>query len=294
MGEVSPPFLVVRGPTKCDAVLVCIQASCRCVRDRWLLGHPPLPRPTRPFDRTFMKLIGIVGGIGSGKSFVSRAFQDLGAKWIDADRLAHEAYAMPEVRQAVRERWGEPILAADGQIDRAAIAARVFASTEQGAQDLEWLESLLHPIVRRQLEPQLAQSQLAQSQLAQSQLAQSQLAQSQLAQSQLAQSQLAQWRSDGGVPLVILDAPVLIKAGWHEFCDELVFVSADEETRWRRVQPRGWTIDQWRRREALQTSLEEKQALATVTIENNGSEAETRRQVRDLWNRWVATASPAR
>ncbi len=211
-----------------------------------------------------MKLIGIVGGIGSGKSFVSRAFQDLGAKWIDADRLAHEAYAMTEVRQAVRDRWGESILAADGQIDRAAIAARVFASTEQGAQDLEWLESLLHPIVRRQLEPQLAQS------------------------------QLAQWRSDGGVPLVILDAPVLIKAGWHEFCDELVFVSADEETRWRRVQPRGWTIDQWRRREALQTSLAEKQALATVTIENNGSEAETRRQVRDLWNRWVATASSTR
>jgi dephospho-CoA kinase len=204
-----------------------------------------------------MKLIGIVGGIGSGKSFVSRAFQDLGAKWIDADRLAHEAYSLPEVRQAVQDRWGEQIVSADGRIDRAQVAARVFAPNEQGIQDLEWLEALLHPIVRRQLE-----------------------------------QELDRWR-DGGVPLVILDAPVLIKAGWHEFCDELVFVAADEVTRWQRVQPRGWTRDQWQRREALQTSLVEKQALATVTVDNDGSAAETQQQIQELWNRWVTTASAA-
>lgn len=201
-----------------------------------------------------MKLIGIVGGIGSGKSFVSRAFQDLGAKWIDADRMAHAAYGLPEVQRVVRERWGDLVFTPDGEIDRAQIAARVFAPTEQGATDLEWLESLLHPIVRSQLEPQLEQ-----------------------------------WRREGAVPVVILDAPVLIKAGWHKLCDELIFVEAAEATRWQRVQPRGWTVDQWQRREALQTSLAEKQALATVTIANDGSADETRRQVQELWNRWVRT-----
>lgn len=199
-----------------------------------------------------MKLIGIVGGIGSGKSFVSRAFQDLGAKWIDADRMAHAALGWPEVQRALRDRWGDRVFAPDGQVNRAEVAAIVFAPNDQGVRDLDWLEALLHPIVRRQLEPQLEQ-----------------------------------WRRDSAVPVVILDAPVLIKAGWHKMCDELVYIEATEATRWQRVQPRGWTIDQWRRREALQTSLTEKQALATVTIVNDGSAEETLRQVQTLWKRWV-------
>jgi len=203
-----------------------------------------------------MKLIGIVGGIASGKSFVSQLFQELGAQWIDADRLVHQAYQQPEIRERLVERWGAAILDADGQPSRSAIAQRVFAGTPQGQQDLAWLEQLLHPVVAERIRPQLTA-----------------------------------WREDPSVTVAVLDAPVLIEAGWHRWCDELVFVQADEQQRWRRIRQRGWSRDQWRQREDCQTSLGEKRRLATRVIDNNGDPEQTRRQVRDLWRQIVASNS---
>jgi len=195
-----------------------------------------------------MKLIGIVGGIASGKSFVSRAFQDLGAKWIDADALVHAVYRESAIIQILCQRWGTVVLDEKGQVDRAQLAARVFAPTMEAKVELEWLESLVHPLVKDQI-----------------------------------LRQVHEWQNDPTVEVVVLDAPVLLKAGWDKLCDELVFVDASESLRWERVQARGWTWEQWQQRESQQTPLSEKLARSTRTIDNNGSPESTRIQVQKIW-----------
>src|SRR5437588_11369641 len=90
-------------------------------------------------------IIGIVGGIGSGKSFVARLFGELGCLVIDSDALVREAYADPAVRQMLRQWWGGSVFRSDGSIDRGEIAAKVFGDSEQRRK----LEALLHPCVDR-------------------------------------------------------------------------------------------------------------------------------------------------
>ena len=91
--------------------------------------------------------VAVTGGIAAGKSTALDAFRRHGAATISSDELVHLIYERDEeVRAAVRERWGDEVLAADGSVDRAAIARRVFADPEE----LRWLEALLHPRVRRQ------------------------------------------------------------------------------------------------------------------------------------------------
>ena len=94
-------------------------------------------------------IIGIVGGIGSGKTFVSRLFGELGCLVIEADALVREAYDDPAVHRALREWWGEEVFQPDGRVDRPAIARRVFNDPDQRRR----LEGLLHPWVndRRQI-----------------------------------------------------------------------------------------------------------------------------------------------
>lgn len=200
-----------------------------------------------------MKLIGIVGGIASGKSYVSRAFQDLGAKWIDADAMVHEVYHQASVLQALTERWGTGVLDQQGNLDRRQVAAIVFAPDHEAKLELEWLEALVHPLVAERIK-----------------------------------QQLDQWRMDSSIQVVVLDAAVMIQAGWDKLCDELIFVDADESQRWERAQARGWTRGEWLRRESLQTSLAEKLARSTRTIDNNGSPAATLAQVQAIWKSLVA------
>jgi dephospho-CoA kinase len=95
-------------------------------------------------------IIGIVGGIGSGKSYVARLFGERGCLVIDADALVREAYEDPAIRQRLRSWWGESIFRADGTVDRRAIAGRVFTDERERRR----LEELLHPWVderRRQI-----------------------------------------------------------------------------------------------------------------------------------------------
>lgn len=200
-----------------------------------------------------MKLIGIVGGIASGKSFVSRAFQDLGAKWIDADAMVHEVYRQASVLHALTQRWGTEVLDQHGNLDRRQVAAIVFAPHQEARLELEWLEALVHPLVAERIK-----------------------------------QQLEQWRLDPSIQIVVLDAPVLIQAGWDRLCDELIFVDSNESQRLARAQARGWTRDEWQRRESLQTSLAEKLARSTRTIDNNGSPAATLAQVETIWKSLVA------
>src|SRR5580658_10026008 len=100
-------------------------------------------------------IIGLVGGIGSGKSFIADLFGELGCMSIHSDKLVDAAYNQLEVRQALRNWWGESVFQADGRIDRRAIAARVFNDPNERGR----LEGLLHPMVeqwRREIMAQAA------------------------------------------------------------------------------------------------------------------------------------------
>ena len=196
-----------------------------------------------------MIVVGVMGGIASGKSFVCKEFEKLGARCLRADEVGHQVLREPAVRQILGERWGETILDSHGQIDRAAVARLVFSHSPTGARERRFLEQVTHPRISQQL-----------------------------------QSQLQVWREQGDVPVVLLDAALLLEAGWDRWCQALVFVESTWEQRVSRVAQRGWTADQLRAREAVQLSLDEKRARATHQLDNTGTPADTITQVQQIWH----------
>jgi dephospho-CoA kinase len=206
-----------------------------------------------------MKTIGLVGGVASGKSLVARLFGELGAGLLDADRAGHNVLSQdPEVRSAVLHRWGEKVLASDGSISRAAIAACVFASdaSDDAAQsDREFLEALLHPRIRAKLDVEKRAFAAA------------------------------------GRPAVVLDAPLLLEAGWGPLCDLVVMVDVPRDARLARAMERGWSEAEFTRREAAQWPVDTKSQHADAVLSNAGSIDDLRREVRHLWDAHIAPAS---
>lgn len=201
-----------------------------------------------------MKTIGLIGGVASGKSLVAQMFVELGAGLLDADRAGHEVLANdPSVRQALIGHFGSSILATEGSFNRAAIAQRVFGDSEQAAKDRAFLESVLHPRIGTLLAERKAAFAAA------------------------------------GQSTVILDAPLLLEANWQPLCDLVVFVDADRDLRLARALLRGWTAEEFARREAAQWTVERKRAAANVVLANNGDIDSLRRAVCDVWHKYVAS-----
>ena len=164
-----------------------------------------------------MKTIGLVGGIASGKSLVAEMLVDLGAALLDGDRTGHAVLAEDsEVHWAIRERWGGAVFAADGSVDRAAIAKRVFAESTGAELDRQFLEGLLHPRIRQRLD-RLRE----------------------------------QYRAEGK-PAIVLDAPILLEAGWGPLCDVILMVDCPRDVRLKRALRRGWNEHEFERREQAQ------------------------------------------
>ena len=200
-------------------------------------------------------IIGISGGIGSGKSFVAGLFGELGCLVIDSDAQVRRAYALPEVRDALRRWWGEAVFRPDGEIDRRAIAARVFTDPAERAR----LEGLLHPMVAR-----------------------------------MRDEEMAAHASDPQTVAFVWDTPLLFEAGLDRQCDALVFVDAPAELRARRVREgRGWDAAELARRENLQWPLDRKREISDHQITNTASADEVRGQVRKVLSRILAR-SPRR
>ena len=195
-----------------------------------------------------IKIIGILGGVASGKSLVAEQFRHLGAKVLDADQVGHEVLREPEVIQAACERWGDAVLAEDGQIDRTKVAKIVFAPSPVGTEDLAFLEQLTHPRIGARLEQLFERT-----------------------------------RQNGDTEVVILDAPVMLKSGWDRFCDHILFIEAPRNLRRQRARERGWNDADFAARESAQESLETKRAAADHVIDNSGSIDATRQQVESFW-----------
>lgn len=194
-----------------------------------------------------MILIGILGGVASGKSAVSDRLKTLGAVVLDADQLGHEVLREPEVKEELRRRWGEKVFEASGEIDRRRVAEIVFAATSQGKEELAFLEQLTHPRIRERLRKQLADLKSA------------------------------------GVAAAVLDAPVMLKAGWDRLCDFLLFVDTPRQVRLARARQRGWTEADFAAREAAQEHVEAKRRRAGAILDNSSSLDQLYAQVDRFW-----------
>jgi len=185
------------------------------------------------------RTIGLVGGIGAGKSAVASILADLGYLVFDADKDAKAALDRPDVRGFLISWWGSQIVGSDGKVDRRAVGEIIFAKPEERRK----LEALVHPIVRADRT-----------------------------------SQIATARRDGCAGVVI-DAPLLFEAGSDADCDAVLFVDAPYEHRLRRVLGRGWSADELDRREAAQLSLAEKRRRSSIVIVNDADLATLRERV---------------
>jgi len=189
-----------------------------------------------------MKIIAIIGGIGSGKSTATAMFRQLGAAVIDADTIGHQTLLLPAIKELVHERWGTAVFNADGEIDRRKMAAVVFADNKE----LAYLKSLTHPLIAEEVHRQRAE------------------------------------HERNGVQLCLLDAPLLLESNWDHLVDLIIFVSAPAEERWNRVRSRDWSEIEWQQREAAQLSVEEKSRRADIILDNSGDPEHLRRQIETL------------
>ena len=192
-----------------------------------------------------MIVIGLTGGIGSGKSEVSRMLKEFGAEIIDADRVGHEAY-LPntETYDKVVAEFGDDILQTDGAIDRKKLGARIFAEPEAR----ERLNAIVHPRMYAMVEERI------------------------------------QRLREQSVTAVVLDAAILIEAGWDSLVDEVWVVAAPEEMVVQRIgQRNGLPAEQVRQRIRAQIASEERARHAAVVIDNNQGLDELSAQVQEVW-----------
>ncbi len=185
-------------------------------------------------------LVGIVGGVGSGKSSLARwVAEHHPAVVLDADGIGHELLGDPEVRSRLRELFGDGIFNSAGAVHRPALAARVFGASAEHRKARHQLDALLHPLIRKEIVRRVG----------------------------LVDPKL--------VRVVFLDAALLLEAGWRDVCRAVVFIDTPEVRRAAWVQAnRGWSLDELHRREASQWSLEKKRQAADVVIANTGEIAE--------------------
>jgi dephospho-CoA kinase len=190
-----------------------------------------------------MLLVGLTGGIGSGKSTVSRMLEERGAVILDADAFARAAVVAgsPGLHSVV-ERFGRDVVTPEGDLDRAKLASIVFANPAALAD----LEAIVHPEVRRMIADGI-------------------------------QENLDRDR------VVVLVNPLLIEMGTHRDCDVVVVVSTSPETQIARSVARGMTEQDVRSRMAAQLPLEERARTADVLIDNEGTIDDLEREVDVLW-----------
>ena len=178
-------------------------------------------------------ILGLLGGIGSGKSTVAGIFTRLGALVLDADRIVRDLFLDPEVRRELKKKFGEKIFLENKQLDRAGLADRIF----ENESDRAAIHEIIHPRVRARIKACIAEA-----------------------------------RVTSPEKVIVLDIPLLLGSKLRALCDLLVMVSASDRVRVERVdETRNWDKKELLRREACQPSIEEKEKAANVFIENNGT-----------------------
>ena len=208
--------------------------------------------------RSFVPVLAIVGGVGSGKSAVARWLaSERNAVIVDGDSAGHQVLRQSAVKEQLRHRFGDAIFDEQGEVKRSTLARLVFGDSPEQRQSRDELEQIVHPQIRAALGEQIAQI-----------------------------------RNAKAATAIVLDAAVLFEAGWDDLCDAVVFVDVPEQIRLDRVRHnRGWTNEIFKAREASQRSLEWKRQASDYVIDNSRSVAEAGEQLdqalQKLFNRKV-------
>jgi dephospho-CoA kinase len=191
-------------------------------------------------------VVGLIGGVGSGKSSIAQELaRHVNVRIIDADAAGHQALTRDHIQQQIRRRFGDEVFNDQGEIERRLLAALVFGSDPSQRQARHDLNQIVHPEIRAQLQQELKEA-----------------------------------RQNQDLDVIILDAALLLEAGWNDLCDAVVFIDTPLEQRLARVQSsRGWSAQVLARREQSQLSLEDKRAAADLIVENSGLIEDAGRQV---------------
>ena len=192
-----------------------------------------------------MLVIGLTGGIGTGKSEVSRLLESLGATLINADQIGHEAYT-PHTKtwNLVVDAFGEGILQDNGEIDRRKLGAIVFSDPEEMAK----LNGIMHPRMARMVSDRIDSL------------------------------------MEDGAQVAVVEAAVLFEAGWETLVDEVWSTDSPVEAVVERLQAaRGIGPEEAQKRIASQMDREERLGRSDVVVDNSGDVADLERTVRGLW-----------
>jgi dephospho-CoA kinase len=198
-------------------------------------------------DKSRKPVIGLIGGIGSGKSLVAAEFARRGGRIVSGDKAGHEALLQPTIREQIVRRFGDEVADPSGAVDRKKLGRRVFADPSER----QALEALVFPYIKERLQTEIAAAQ-----------------------------------HDAQVACVVLDAAIMLEAGWNKACDFLVYIHAPRGVRLARLAThRGWSAKEVAARESAQMTLTDKVSYADWAIDNSGTPEETARQVADLADR---------
>ena len=188
-------------------------------------------------------VIGILGGIASGKSLVSQILESHGAEVFHADRVGHEALSDAGIQKEIVRIFGQEILDADGNIHRPRLAKLVFGDSPER---LRQLESVVHPFIIAKWH------------------------------------EFYRDAAGRHAEYVVLDAPLLLESGMKDLCDAILFIDTPLSRRQEFAARRGWPAEELAVRERRQLPLEEKRAAATWILDNSGSRASLETQLRDF------------
>lgn len=196
-----------------------------------------------------VKVIGIAGGIASGKSTTAKMLGSLGANIIDADKICHRLINTKDIVQKITDRWGDHLKNEHSKIDRHKLGEIVFADKKE----LSALNKIIHPKVINRIK-----------------------------------SRIANLKDEATTKAIVLDAALLVESNLIDICDIMLFVNTKKSTCKTRVQEsRKWPLDEITKRERFQDSLRRKREIADIVINNNQSQADTLKQVKDFWRQFI-------
>lgn len=190
-------------------------------------------------------IIGILGGIASGKSTVAGQLESMGCAVIDADRIAKDFLHSDEVKKLIHAKFGDAVFDSSGNVDKPKLSQAVFDDPAS----VQAINEIIHPRV-------MARTELL----------------------------IEQYQADPGIIAVVLDIPLLMEVGWEKRCDKLIFVACDERIRLQRAAQKGVFDEKLlKKRENFQISLDNKRKISHYILNNNDNLSELTKQISEIF-----------